>query len=485
MVSGWETCSFGSKVASNQRVLVTPGVLHERLVDETREHPIVVDVPYAAPMPPGPLVQAVIERQRRYIEAEIGRALHVVMAAENIGAAAGMTDISGGEQQDAARANVCRSDCVLGLAHRPDQARGLLLGEYLGNTFDLRLGKPGDAFHLVRRPFLDFLADVLHPIDPLADEFLILPAVLENVPQHAVNRRNVGARAYPDIFGCVRCRARHPRIDDDHVGAVELLAFKDVLQRHRMRLRRIAAHDHDGLGIADVVVAVGHGAVAPGIGDAGDRSGVTNAGLMIGVVGSPERSELAVEVGSLIGEFGGAEPVDRIRPRLRPDLQQLVADLVDGLVPGDAVPRAVHKLHREAHATFAEHVVAHGRALAAVRATIDRTSPSPAPARSTRRWRPRQSPCSRRSNACRHSCVSDTVAPGGGGGPALALRTAPTDKVPSAARPPAVRPERCRKLRRSRSPVGAAGSAGSGPRRGCRCVRLMSTRTSFTSPDSG
>jgi hypothetical protein len=26
MVSGWETWSFGSKVASNQRVLVTPGV---------------------------------------------------------------------------------------------------------------------------------------------------------------------------------------------------------------------------------------------------------------------------------------------------------------------------------------------------------------------------------------------------------------------------------------------------------------------------
>jgi hypothetical protein len=26
IVSGWETWSFGSKVASNQRVLVTPGV---------------------------------------------------------------------------------------------------------------------------------------------------------------------------------------------------------------------------------------------------------------------------------------------------------------------------------------------------------------------------------------------------------------------------------------------------------------------------
>ena len=63
-------------------------------------------------------------------------------------------------------------------------------------------------------------------------------------------------------------------------------------------------------------------------------------------------------------------------PGLRADLQQLVADLVDRLVPGKAIPRAVHELHRKAHATFTEHVVAHGRSLAAVRATIDRGVPA-------------------------------------------------------------------------------------------------------------
>src|SRR5689334_19973510 len=69
-----------------------------------------------------------------------------------------------------------------------------------------------------------------------------------------------------------------------------------------------------------------------------------------------------------------------------------------------------------------------------------------------------------------------TGIPGGGGGPASALRTAPSGKAPSAARPPAARPERRRKLRRS-SPASAPAesAAASVPRRGSRWVRLIST----------
>ena len=200
--------------------------------------------------------------------------------------------------------------------------------------------------------------------------------LLEDVPEHPVDRRDVGAGPHPHVLGRVRGGARHPRIDHDHVGAVELLAFENVLQRHRMRLGRIAAHHHDGPGVADVVVAVGHRAVAPGVGHAGDGGGVTDARLVIGVVGSPEGGELAVEIGGLVGELGGAEPVDRFRARLGADLHQLVADLVDRLIPRHADPLAVHELHRIAQPALAQHVVAHRRALAAVRAAIDRAVPA-------------------------------------------------------------------------------------------------------------
>ena len=214
------------------------GRFHECLVGEAGEHPVVVDLPHAAPMPPGALVEAVVERQGRHIEAEIGGALDVGVAAEDIGAAAVMADIAGGEQQDAARADIRRADRELGLAHRPDQRRGPLLGEDLGDALDLRFRQAGDALDLVGRPLLDLLADLVHAVDALAEEFLVLPAVLEDVPEHPVDRRDVGAGPDAHIFGRVRGRARHPRIDHDHVGAVELLAFENVLQRDRMRLGR-------------------------------------------------------------------------------------------------------------------------------------------------------------------------------------------------------------------------------------------------------
>ncbi len=177
----------------------------------------------------------------------------------------------------------------------------------------LRFRQAGDALDLGRRPLLDLFADLVHAVDALANEFLILPAVLENVPEHSVNGWNVHPGPNPNIFGGVRRRPREARIDDDHVGAVEFLAFENVLQRYRMRLGRIAAHDHDGLGVADVVVAVGHRAVAPGIGDAGDGGGMTDARLMIGIVGSPERGELAVEIRGFVCEFRGAQPVHGFR----------------------------------------------------------------------------------------------------------------------------------------------------------------------------
>ena len=224
----------------------------------------------------------------------------------------------------------------------------------------------------MRRPLGRQLADFVDAIDALAEEFLVLPAVFENVPEHAVDRGDMRAGTHADIFGRMRRRPRHARVDHDHVGAVEFLAFENMLKRDRMRLRRIAAHQQDGLGVADVVVAVRHRAIAPGVGDPGDGGGMADARLMIGIVGSPEGGEFAVEVGGFVGEFGRAQPVHRVRSRLLANVEKLVADLVDRRFPGNADPLAVHELHRVAQAALAQHVIAHRRTLAAMRSTVDR-----------------------------------------------------------------------------------------------------------------
>jgi hypothetical protein len=91
-------------------------------------------------MSPGLFGKTVIERQRRHIEAEVGGALHIGVATKDIGAAARVSHIAGGEQQNAARANVRRAGRELGLSHRPDQRRRLLLGEDFGDVLDLCFG---------------------------------------------------------------------------------------------------------------------------------------------------------------------------------------------------------------------------------------------------------------------------------------------------------------------------------------------------------
>ena len=320
--------------------------------------------------------EAVVERQRHDIEAEVGRTLHVGVAAEDVGARAELADIACRQQGDAERAHVGRADRVLGRAHAPDQRRGLLGREHLGDALELRARHAGHALDLLRRPLVDLLADVVHAVDALGDELLVLPAVLEDVPEHAPDHGDVRARADADVLGGVRCRARQPRIDHDHVGAVELLAFEHVLQRHRMRFRRIAAHDDHGLGVADVVVAVRHRAVAPGVGYAGDRGRMADARLVVGIVRAPEGGELAIEIGGLVGEFRRAEPIDGIGARLLADRHQLVADLVDRRIPRDALPLPADHLHRVAQAAIAVRQLARGGALGAMRAAIDGAVPA-------------------------------------------------------------------------------------------------------------
>jgi hypothetical protein len=142
-----------------------------------------------------------------------------------------------------------------------------------------------------------------------------------------------------------------------------------------MRLGGIRAHEDDGLRVPDVVVGIGHRAVAPGVGDAGDGGGVADTGLMVDRVGAPERRELAEQIAALVGEFRGAQQIDRIGAGLGADFEHLVADLVDRLIPRDLLPLAIDELHRIFQPAVAVDELAHSRALGAMRAAIDRAVP--------------------------------------------------------------------------------------------------------------
>ena len=154
------------------------------------------------------------------------------------------------------------------------------------------------------------------------------------------------------------------------------LGLQDVLHGDRMRLGRIGAEQDHRLRIVHVVVGIGHRAVAPRIRDARDRGGVADARLVVAVVGTPERVELAEQVGLLVAEFGGAEPIDRVRTRGFADLQHLVADFVDRLLPRTRAPLAAFELERIFQAALVVRVLAHRGAFGAVRTHVERAVPA-------------------------------------------------------------------------------------------------------------
>ena len=221
--------------------------VHQRRRVKAAFQPLEVFFPDTAPVPPCRLGEAVVERQGHDIEAEIGRALNVGMTAENIGAHARTANVACCQQQDAARANVCGTNRMLRLTHRPDETRRFVFSEFFGDALELLARHTADALDFLRRILFDLLADVIHAVNALLDELLVFPAILEDMPEHSIEHRDVRTGAKPHIFGRMRTGSCHARIANDEIGAVELFTFEKMLQRHRVRFGGIAAEEQKRL----------------------------------------------------------------------------------------------------------------------------------------------------------------------------------------------------------------------------------------------
>ena len=129
--------------------------------------PFVIHVPDAGPVFPGALGKAVIAGKGMAIGAHVGCALHVVVAAEDIGAAAGHPDVPQGQLQDAGQPNGLGADVVLGDAHAPDDGAGPVFRHGLGDLIHFVFRYAGHVFHHVGRPVFGLLAHIVHRPDPL------------------------------------------------------------------------------------------------------------------------------------------------------------------------------------------------------------------------------------------------------------------------------------------------------------------------------
>ena len=148
--------------------------------------PFVVDAPHGGVVLPRSCGEAVIARKRIGIRSDVGCALDVVVAAENVGATAGHPDVAERQLQDARCAHHRVADRVLRLPHAPDDRRGPVFGHQRRDLQDACFRHTADLLDLVGRPLRHhFFADLVHAVDAVVDVLLVLPAVLEDVVEHA------------------------------------------------------------------------------------------------------------------------------------------------------------------------------------------------------------------------------------------------------------------------------------------------------------
>ena len=105
-------------------------------------HPVVIHAPDTRPVFPGTGGKTVVARQRVTQYAKVGRALDIVVTAEDIGAATGYPHVAQHQLEYAVGTGVVVADGVLGAAHAPDKGAGFMRGHDFGGALDLFFRHP-------------------------------------------------------------------------------------------------------------------------------------------------------------------------------------------------------------------------------------------------------------------------------------------------------------------------------------------------------
>ena len=308
--------------------------------------------------------------------AKICGTLHVTVAAEDIGTTARHAHVAKGQLQDAICTCVVIAVGVLRATHTPDHRAWTVVGHGPRNAAQLVAGCARNALNFLRSPFRNFGTNLVHAPNSGADEFFIFPAIFKDVPQKTPNQRHVTTRTHPHVLIGMRRGAGKARVTDDQRGVVLLFGFQDVQQRNRMGLGWVATNQEYSLGIVNVVIAVGHGAVAPCVCHPGHRCRMTDSRLVIDVISAPVGGKFPEQIGLFIAVFGAAQPIDAVGSTFLADGHHAVANLVDRLLPADALPFPALFFHRVFQAALAMCVLAHGRPFGAMRTKVKRAIPT-------------------------------------------------------------------------------------------------------------
>ena len=152
---------------------------------------------------------------------------------------------------------------VLRTTHTPDHSTWTVVRHGACHALELASGRSSHTLNFFRRPFCNFFTDLIHTPNAGADELFVFPTVFEDVPENTPDQSHVRTRTETHIFISMRRCSGETRITNDQRRVVLFFGFQNMEQRYRVRFGRVTTDDKDRFRVMDVIVAVGHGAVAP------------------------------------------------------------------------------------------------------------------------------------------------------------------------------------------------------------------------------
>jgi len=145
------------------------------------------------------------------------------------------------------------------------------------------------------------------------DVVLVVEPMNEDIVDHCIEKRRVGAGA--DARVDIRCRrgSGEPRVDVDDFRPI-FLGLPDPLEGHGVVLRHIAAFHQNRLAMLQVNPVVGHRPAPERRPQTGDRGAMSKSGLMLDKGDAEKARGFLEEVALLVGVLCAAHERDRVRP---------------------------------------------------------------------------------------------------------------------------------------------------------------------------
>src|SRR3954449_1685378 len=263
----------------------------------------------------------------------VGRALHVVLAAQRVQPRAGPADVAGDRAHRDQAARVVGARRVLGDPHAPVDDARVRLAPQAGSEPD-RVGvDSGDLLGALRRVLLDHLRDLAVVRGARGDEVAVDQPEADDLVHDAVVEGDVRAGLDLAVDVGVVGDPLAPRVDHDELrpAAAGLLEER---RRDRVVGRRVRARQDRDVGVDDVAVRRRHRARPDALEERGDARGVAQARAVVDVVRAEARAdELLEEVGLLVGALRGAEAGDRAGTVLGVDRLQAAGGEGERLLP--------------------------------------------------------------------------------------------------------------------------------------------------------